>query len=58
MRFLDKIKNDVVAFKALSATISTKSKKLRIFISVMLRNLASFCEILIVVLFSFLLNLD
>jgi ABC-type multidrug transport system fused ATPase/permease subunit len=56
MRFLDKIKNDVVAFKALSATISTKSKKLRIFISVMLRNLASFCEILIVVLFSFLLT--
>lgn len=56
MRFLDKIKDDVVAFKALSATISTKSKKLRIFISVMLRNLASFCEILIVVLFSFLLT--
>lgn len=56
MRFLDKIKNDVVAFKALSATISTKSKKLRIFISVMLRNLASFCEILIVVLFSSLLT--
>jgi ABC-type bacteriocin/lantibiotic exporter with double-glycine peptidase domain len=56
MRFLNKIKKDVVAFKTLSATISTKSKKLRIFISVMLRNLASFCEILIVVLFSFLLT--
>jgi len=56
MNFLITIKNDFLSFQKLSKNVEVKKKKLRIFISVLLRNLASLCEILIVVLFSFILT--
>ena len=56
MNFFTTLKNDFSSFKDLSRNLVIKKKKLKIFASVLLRNLASMCEILIVVLFSYILT--
>lgn len=56
MEFIKTLRNDILSFRRLSKNVGIKNKKLRIFSSVLLRNLVSLCEILIVVLFAYILT--
>ncbi len=56
MNYFKKIVHNLNNFYRLSRTVKTKRKKVRIIMSVILRNLASFCEIVVVVLFSYILT--
>ena len=56
MNFFKILKSDYLAFKKLSKNIGIKNKKARIIYSVILRNLAAFIEIIVVILFSYILT--
>ncbi len=56
MGYLKKVIENLRDFYKLSITVKTKKKKFRIIFSVVVRNLASFCEIIVVVLFSYILT--